>query len=59
MKGVRRVAELIGDHIGYPAHLAGAPTVYLDQRARAPPLCPRRLSCQRFVSCASKLSYIR
>lgn len=24
MKGVRRVAELIGDHIGYPAHLAGA-----------------------------------
>jgi hypothetical protein len=25
MKGVRRAAELIGDHIGYPAHVAGAP----------------------------------
>jgi hypothetical protein len=24
MKGVRRVAELIGDHIGYPAHVADA-----------------------------------
>jgi hypothetical protein len=67
LKGVRRVAELIGDHIGYPAHVAGA-AHGLPRPAgeSAPPALAA--SYQRLVSrpgcqlpgfAPAKLSYIR
>jgi hypothetical protein len=68
MKGVRRVAELIGDHIGYPAHVADAAQGLPQPAGESAPPCPRRLSYQRFVSrpgrllpglAPAKFSYIR